>query len=325
MFHLHIENNTKAPSFTRASAADVEQARSAYPHFAEHVRVTIGQDGDVFDKAMETADFLISSVPPKDKIAAATKLKWVQTTAAGVDTLFPFDWLPASTVLTNNSGPHAAKCEEYCLMGLVALQLGVPQFLHDQHHKRWNPEYTMPIRGKTCLVVGYGDLGQAACRASKTLGLHTTAFSRTGLGQGPADRLLTIDALDSYLSLADFVIVAAPLTAATRDLFNRQRLALLKPSAGFINVARAPIVDYAALTDMLNAKRLRGALLDVQSPEPLSPASPLWETEGLMITPHISCDDPRYFQLLLERWVENLSRFEQGLPLDNIVSREQGY
>jgi phosphoglycerate dehydrogenase-like enzyme len=325
MYHLHIENSMKAPVFTRASPEDIDKARAAYPVLAERFKITIGCDGDIFDRAMETADFLISSVPPTDRIPLAKRLRWIQTTAAGVDTLMPLDWLPKHMMLTNNSGPHASKCEEYCLMALVALQLGVPQFVHDQAKRIWNPEFTIPVRGKRCLVIGYGDLGQAASRAAKTLGLVTIALSRTGQGEGPANKLLKIDALDDELPKADFVVVAAPLTPSTRNLLNRTRLQMLKPTAGLINVARAAIVDYAALAERLDARAMRGAILDVQSPEPLAATSPLWGTTNLMITPHISCDDPRYIALLFERWIENFARLEASQPLHNLVSREQGY
>ena len=76
---------------------------------------------------------------------------------------------------------------------------------------------------------------------------------------------------------------------------------------------------------MLENGRLAGAILDVHDPEPLPAESDLWGTRNLMLTPHISCDDPRYVDMLLDAWFVNLARFLAGEPLRNVVDRERGY
>jgi phosphoglycerate dehydrogenase-like enzyme len=131
--------------------------------------------------------------------------------------------------------------------------------------------------------------------------------------------------LDEALPRADFVVVTAPLTPATRNLFDRARLGRLRPEAGLINVARAPIVDYDALSEMLRAGTLAGAMLDVHEPEPLPADSPLWSTPNLILTPHISCDDPRYVDMLLDAWVANLERLNANEALKNVVDAARGY
>ena len=102
------------------------------------------------------------------------------------------------------------------------------------------------------------------------------------------------------LPKADFVIVSTPLTPETHGLLNRARLDLLKPEAGLVNIGRSPIVDYDALRDKLTQGELAGAVLDVFEPEPLPADSPLWDTPNLVITPHITCDDPRYVGQLFD-------------------------
>ena len=121
------------------------------------------------------------------------------------------------------------------------------------------------------------------------------------------------------------MIVATPLTPDTRGLLNRARLDLMKPTAGFINIGRSPIVDYEALREKLDNGELAGAVLDVHSPEPLPPDSPLWTTRNLIITPHISCDDPRYMDFLCDTWFANFARLLKGKPLTNQVDRKLGY
>lgn len=290
------------------------------------LKVTIGWDADILGEALRTADYLISSCPPRDNLRnRAPRLQWIQTTGAGVDHLLPLDWLPPEIILTNNSGPHGPKCEDFCTMALLALSARLPRLMDQQREKYWNPVFTVPIAGKTCVIIGYGDLGQAAARAGKKLGLTVIAVTRSGKGEGPADRVVPSSQADEVLPQADFVIVTAPLTPETRDFMSRRRLALLRPEAGLVNVARAPLVDYAALAQMLREGRLGGAILDVHAPEPLPADSELWSVPNLILTPHVSCDDPRYVDMLLDAWAANLARLDSGQGLKNVVDRVRGY
>jgi phosphoglycerate dehydrogenase-like enzyme len=106
---------------------------------------------------------------------------------------------------------------------------------------------------------------------------------------------------------------------------SRSRINLLKKGAGFINIGRAPIVDYDALREKLDSGHLGGALLDVFYREPLPKDSPWWTTRNTVVMPHISCDDPRYIARLLDTWFENFERFLAGKKLRNIVDRRLGY
>ena len=250
--------------------------------------------------------------------------KVIQTTGAGVDGLMPFDWLPADVTLTNNSGAHGAKAEDSCAMALLMLNAGMPQVLTNQREKRWQQIFSTPIAGKTAVIIGFGDLGQGAGRAAKKLGLEWIAVTRSGKAGKPPS-LSTHVAHDRVLPKADFVIVTAPLTPETRGLMNQDRLSVMKAGAGLVNIGRSPIVDYAAVTRMLASGALGGAVLDVFDEEPLPPDSPLWTTPNLVITPHISCDDPRYIDRLFDTWFANLERFVARRKLKNIVDRQLGY
>jgi phosphoglycerate dehydrogenase-like enzyme len=174
-------------------------------------------------------------------------------------------------------------------------------------------------------VIGFGDLGQAAGRAAKKLGLNVIAVTRSGKPTRPADVVYPVTRIERALPKADFVIVTTPLTAQTRGLLDKERLSLLKPHAGFMNIGRSPIVDYAALTQMLAKGELSGAVLDVFDQEPLPADSPMWTTPNLVVMPHISCDDPRYIDQLFDTWFANLERHLGGRKLKNIVDRNLGY
>lgn len=324
--HVHLESNSKRSALFHLTEEKWAAATKRHRAAAKDLQVTIGWDGDILDDALKTADVMINSSPPRERLRErAPRLKWIQTTGAGVDGLMPFDWLPSDITLTNNSGAHGEKAEDSCAMALLMLNARMPEVIANQREKRWQQIFTTPIAGKTALVIGFGDLGQGAGRAAKKLGLEVIAVTRSGKAGRPADAVYTVARIDRVLPKADFVLVTTPLTPSTRGLMNRERLALMKPGAGFVNIGRSPIVDYAALTQMLASGAIGGAVLDVFDQEPLPPDSPLWTTPNLVITPHISCDDPRYVDQLLDTWFDNLERFRAGRKLKHVVDRQLGY
>ena len=324
--HLHLESARKRSPLFHLTEDKWAAAAKRHRSLAKNLRVTIGWDGDILDEALATADVMINSSPPRENLRArAPRLRWIQTTGAGVDSLAPFDWLPSDVALTNNRGAHGEKAEDSCAMALLMLNARMPEVLTNQREQRWQLIFSTPIEGKTAVVIGFGDLGQGAGRAAKKLGLKVLAVTRRGKAARPADGVYPVSRIDGVLPRADFVIVATPLTPDTRGLLNRRRLDLLKPAAGVVNIGRSPIIDYAALTQKLERGEIAGAVLDVFDQEPLPPDSPLWATRNLVVTPHISCDDPRYIDRLFDTWFANLERFVNGKPLRNVVDRRLGY
>ena len=326
ILHLHLESFRKRPALFHLTEERWRAAATRHRAAAKRLRVTLGWDGDIIGKALETADVMINSNPPREELRRrAPRLKWIQNTGAGIDGLLPLDWLPADIALTNNRGAHGPKAEDSCAMAISLLNARLPQMIAAQRNHAWQQVYTTPVAGKTAVVIGFGDLGQGAGRAAKKLGAKVIAVTRSGKAARPADAVYPVSRIDRVLPKADFVIVTAPLTSETRNLLDRRRLDLLKPEAALVNIARSPVVDYDALRNKLAQGTLAGAVLDVFQPEPLPADSPLWDTPNLVITPHVSCDDPRYIDRLLDFWFENFGRFLAGKRLKNLVDRQQGY
>lgn len=325
-YHLHIDCFRHHAPIYRVTDAQWAAATGRHKSLARRLTASIGWDRDNFDAALMTADMLISPDPPRERLRErAPRLKWIHTRDAGVNQLMPLDWLPPEIMLTNNRGVHGAKCEDYCTMALLMLGSRMPGVIANQRVARWEQIFAPLIAGKTAVVIGFGDLGSAAGRAAKKLGLRVIAVTRSGRARKPADVAYKASHLERVLPKADFVVAATPLTPETRGIMNRARLAFLKPEAGLINVGRAPLVDYEALREMLDDGKLAGAILDVFDCEPLPADSPLWTTTNLVVTPHISCDDPRYMDILLDGWFGNFERFVAGKPLRNQVDRKLGY
>jgi phosphoglycerate dehydrogenase-like enzyme len=324
--HLHLESFRERPALFHLTEERWLAAAKRHRALAKRLRVTIGWDGDIIDEALKTADVMINPSPPRDGLRArAPRLKWIQTTGAGIDSLLPLDWLPRDIALTNNRGAHGAKAEESCAMAISLLNSRLPQIMANQRRHIWLPVYTTPVSGKTVVVVGFGDLGQGAGRAAKKLGARVIAVTRSGKAARPADEAHPVSRIDRVLPRADFVVVTTPLTPETRNLLSRERLALLKPGAALVNIGRSPVVDYEALREKLAEGSLAGAVLDVFQPEPLPPDSPFWDTPNLIALPHVSCDDPRYIDQLLDTWFANFERFLKGRLLKNRIDPRRGY
>jgi len=326
MLHLHLESFRKRPALFHLTEERWRAAAKRHAAAAKRLHVTIGWDGDIIGEALKTADVMINNSPPKDDLRSrAPRLKWIQTTGAGIDGLLPLDWLPSDIALTNNRGAHGPKAEESCAMAISLLNARLPQMIAAQRNHVWQPVYTTPVAGKTVVVIGFGDLGQGAGRAAKKLGARVIAVTRSGKAGRPADEAHPVGRIDRVLPKADFVIVTTPLTPETRNLLDRRRLDLLKPEACLVNIGRSPVVDYEALREKLARGTLAGAVLDVFQPEPLPPDSPFWDTPNLIALPHVSCDDPRYVDRLLDFWFENLARLRAGKRLKNLIDRRRGY
>ena len=325
--HLHFENlRRRAPVF-HITPEDYARAAKRHPRLAARLEATFGWDGDILDAALRTAHILVGVPENRERLRArAPRLKWIHSSLAGLDHMLPLDWLPRDIALTNNRGVHGRKAEQYMRMAYTLLHTRMPEILGNQRAHLWHQVFSPTIAGRCALIIGLGDLGAAAARAAKQLGLKVIGVRRTAKACRHADQVHTFRALDRLLPQADFVVLALPLTPETRNLLSRERLNLLKPECSVINIARAPVMDYAALADKLQAGELAGAIVDVVEPEPLPPESTLWDIANLIITPHISCDDfGNYAQLTLDHVFENLNRLRQNRPLKHRVSRTLGY
>lgn len=326
-FRLHLESRRAQPSCFHLDEPAWKLAAQRHPELAQRVDVSFGWDGETLSDALRAADALIASRFDKPLVNAAPRLRWIHTTGAGVDQLLPLDDLRPDLTLSNSSGIHSDKAGESALMAMLMLNARLPEVVANQHAHAWRSILTAPIRGKRAVIVGFGDIGQAVGRLACAVGLDVVAVNRSGqrAASAPDIPVVATAQFDTLLPDADFIVMTAPLTQETRNLLSAERLAKLRPSAGVVNMARAALVDYAALAGLLRDGRLGGAVLDVFDNEPLPAESPLWDVPRMIVTPHITCDAPDYNQRVFDIWFDNFRRLQDGLPLRNRVDRVRGY
>lgn len=195
-----------------------------------------------------------------------------------------------------------------------------------QRQRRWQHRETLRLAGSRAVVVGSGPIGRAIGSTLLALGVKVDLVGRRARPDDPQFGLVhASDALNDLLTQADWVICAAPLTEATRGLFDKAAFARMPPRARFINVGRGPLVVEDALIAALREWRIAAAALDVFEEEPLTPDSPLWDVPHLIVSPHMSGDTLGWRDALAEQFQDNFDRWSAGEPLDNLVDKRLGY
>ncbi len=324
---IHIHNAPDDPLFAITPRQWEEAAARAGAEGRGH-SVSFGEACPVLVAALAEAEALIAR--PAALAAAfpapAPRLRLIFSTSAGVDALAPFTSLPPGAILVCNRGIHGEKAGDYAIMALLMLAMEMPALLAAQQGARWEPRYNPTLTGRRLLVVGLGTLGAAAAARAAAFGMEITGITRTGAPHSACRTVLPVAALDLALTEAEFLLLACPLTPATRNLLDRRRLALLPAGAGVVNIGRGAVLDEEALADRLDAGHLGGAVLDVFAHEPLPSGHRLWRTRNLFLTPHISADDPAtYNPRTLDRFFTALGALVRGTPIPNIVDYALGY
>jgi phosphoglycerate dehydrogenase-like enzyme len=257
---------------------------------------------------------------------AAPDLKVIFCTSAGVDRLAPFAWLPDGVALLNNRGTHAAKAGEFGLMALLMLANHIPTFAQDQGRQVWSPRFGSVLAGRRVVVVGLGSLGGAIAERAAQFGMRVTGVRSQAAPHAACERVVGQEALDSVLPEAEFLVLACPLTPATRGLMSRERFGLLPRGAKVFNIARGPVWDEEALCDALESGQVGAAVTDVAVKEPLPSGHRLWTTPNLLVTPHMSADDPEtYNDHSLDLLFANLRAMREGRPLPQRIDTTRGY
>ena len=334
---IHIKNNHWSPgSFPTDAEGEknftitkdhFNQALKEFPEIKDKLEVFVDWDEDNFERSMSNSDILLAwNFPTKELKKISPNLKWIHVVSAGVEHLLPLDWMFDDLVLTNSSGVHAKKAGEYGLMAILMLQNHMTKIVTNQKNKKFISLFSNPIAGKKVIVVGTGSLGSSMAKHISSLGANVIGVNKRGNKVDGCSKVITIENIDSVLPDADFLYLAVPETPETKNLFNKQKLDMLKSTCGIVNVGRQSVMDYDVLCEKLNNNEIAGAILDVFTPEPIDNSSKLWHTPNLIITPHVSSDDDgNYVRLTLDIFIKNLKLFIENKNLFNQIDKKLCY
>src|SRR5256885_13540556 len=289
---------------------------------------------DGVEDHLQDAEIVIAWSLRPEQFKPARKLRWIHSPAAAVHQLIFPELVNSDVILTNSSQIHGPVVAEHVIALLFALAKRLPDAVLLQQKHIWGQEpmwrgrpRPRELAGATVGLVGLGSIGREVAKRTFALGMRIIAAREHPEKGSPehVDQVFPSSQIDALLCQSDYVILAAPLTPATRSLMNASRFARMKPDACLINVSRGVLVDEAALAQALREKKIGGAALDVFAQEPLPPDSPLWDLENLLITPHIGGLTEKLWERHYALFSDNLRRYLKREPLLSLVDKLQGY
>ena len=290
--------HSRAPAPTsEADMTNVLFAHRDFPYFAPKLQATFPQlevttavDLPAAGALLPGADVIISvdHTFTDARLAAAPRLRWIQTMTTGTDALERSRTLRKDVLITTTRGIHGPQMSEMAFLYMLNLARRFPRMLENQRHHHWQRWDQVRLAGKTVLIVGTGLVAEALAPRCKAFGMTVLGVSRTPRAMPHFDRVDGYDDIKNLAAQADFLILIAPYSTVTHHLVNAELLATMKPSAFVLNLARGNLCDEAALIEALQTRRIAGAGLDVFNTEPLAVDSPLWDMDNVLITPHCS-------------------------------------
>jgi phosphoglycerate dehydrogenase-like enzyme len=252
-------------------------------------------------------------------LGSTQRLKFVQSVSAGVDQYDQALFKARGIRLASAAGVNARAVAEHAMAMLLALKRLIHTGRDHQTQKHWRGMISDigtredEIGGKTMLIVGMGRIGSAIARRAKAFDMTVIGVKRDpSTGAEGADAVYATADLARLLPTADVVVLACPLTPATERLIDAKALALMKPTATLINVARGRVVDEAALVAALASGRIASAGIDVTEVEPLATTSPLWAMPNVLLTPHTAGETQAYESNAVDILMDNLERLWRG-------------
>ncbi len=274
------------------------------------------------EAAITGVEILYGWAVPAGVLTRAAGLRWIQSMGAGVER-FLIPELPPKVLITRAAGIFGPWMAEYALGWCLWVTQHMEMFRQRQRERRWVGDHPRRLHGATLCLVGLGDIGRAIARAARGFGMTVIGVSRSGRPVREASVVYRLSRLRDALARADFVVVTVPLTPETRGLVGAAELAVMKPTAWLVNIARGAVVDEGPLVQALSEHRIGGAVLDVFEQEPLPPDHPLWRLHNAVITPHIS--GPSTPEEVGAVFNDNLRRYLARRQLRHLVDRARGY
>ncbi|MGC1452201.1 MAG: D-2-hydroxyacid dehydrogenase [Candidatus Sulfotelmatobacter sp.] len=298
------------------------------------VRITQRDTYEGIEENLRHAEVIFTISLRPEQFAAAPNLRWIHAPTAAVHQFLCAELVKSDVVVTNSREVHGPVVAEHVMALIFALAKKIPQAALFQQKHFWGQEaiwkegaHPREVAGATLGLIGVGSIGRRVAQMASALGMRVIAVREhveKGRLEG-VDAIFSPSDLDAMLKQSDYVVLAAPLIAATHGLINGERLAVMKAESCLINVGRGAQVDEVALAEALRARRIAGAALDVFEHEPLPADSPLWGVENLLITPHTAGLTEKLWHRHYELFSENLRRYLAGQPLQFVVDKRKGY
>ena len=304
-----------------ATDTDVDEIKREFSGYS----VCVSSQDRIAEDIMHADIFCGHAKVPIDwaRVVSQGKLKWIQSSAAGLDHCLTPEVIDSSVLVSGCSGLFANQVAEQTMALLYALLRRLPRFAKAQEKREFVRRPTDELHGKTVGIVGFGGNGRRIA----------------ALLRGVAGKILATDVFDDFevpdfvnllpsrkiellFAESDIVIVTLPLTNQTVSYIDKRHFESMRKGVYFINVARGAVVDQNELANAIEDGTIGFAGLDVVDPEPLPEHSPLWSFENVIITPHVGAQSETRLPWTKELFCLNKTRFLNAETLINEVDKE---
>jgi len=290
----------------------------------EDLQLLLCKNRGQIDQVINKVDIIFSGHTfPVDLISKARNLRWIQSMSAGVENYTRSKLIPSSVVITKIKGLFGPLMSEYVLGYILAIIQNMKKIFDNQKKRSWEPFLVDSIRHKTIGIMGLGSVGAYIAYRAHLMEAVVIALEEQEKRLPYVNQEYPVTEIEEFLSKADFVVVALPLTDSTEGIIGEKELQMMKKTAYLINISRGPLIHEGTLLKALKQKTIAGAVLDVFNEEPLPEGHELWSLDNVIITPHLS--GPSIPKDITKIFIENLKRFEEGKKLMGVVDREKGY
>lgn len=247
--------------------------------------------------------------------------RWIHIYGTGVDG-FPLSRV-GERMLTCSRGAAAVPIAEWVMAMMLASVKQLPASWITQPPEHWYVTGNDILAGKRVALFGFGNIGSAVASRAMAFGMEVSASVRAP--RPLMEGVRVVAGIANLVADADFLVLAAPATPATRHVVNRELLSRARPGLRLINISRGSLIDQDALRWALDKEIVAEAYLDTVEPEPLPMGHWLYEHPRVKVSPHVSWGDPGGMLLMAEKFYANLARFVEGQPLHGLVNLEAGY
>ena len=281
---------------------------------------------ELLQRAAE-ADVLITNktVITKDDLQKLPAVKYIGVLATGYNIVDIEAAKERGIVVTNIPAYSTKSVAQMVFAHILNITQRVGHYAHANKNGRWdqNPDFCywdtnlIELDGKSIGIIGLGNTGYATSQIALSFGMKVYAYTSKHQFQLPVG-IHKLE-LDELFKTCDIISLHCPLTPSTKEIVNKERLALMKPTAIIINTGRGPLINEQDLADALNEGKIAAAGVDVLSTEPPKADNPLLKAKNCFITPHIAWATKEARVRLMDIAVNNLKSFKQGKVINNVA------
>lgn len=322
-FSVLMEERLRLVIYAEDVVVDAYQTISS--RFSQ-VDTRIETTAEEFAMAARDADIICTARKySRSMVLGARRLKWLHVGGTGIDRLRPLSDLDPELIITNTPGLNAEMIADYVICVILMLTWDFPQLVRNQLERLWERWPVDRVQGKVLALIGVGNIGRSVASRASALGIRVIGVKRSPEPVPGLEQVVGLDQLQQILRVADFVVLAVPLTSKTWGMIGPRELQVMKESAYLINVCRGKVVQERALVAALHAGHIAGAALDVFENEPLAADSELWGLKNVIISPHVSSWSRDYRMRAAEIFCVNLEKYLSGQPLLYVIDRSREY